>query len=265
MARIRTLKPEILEDAVTAGLSDAAFRLFVSSIVLADDYGNLQGDERWLRQRIWWAHEKSPRFSEILRELRRASLVTLYTVREQVYLHINGWSKHQRIDNAGKRHIPDHSDTEAVVITDDLNQQEIARGDSRRNSASRGDSRLDLDQEKDKEEEGEVIESAESRLWALQEKLRAEVIEGSRPLLASKKRLARITVILQSASEADAVAVLESIAANVKVDPEQAQWFNGDTNWRPDNFDRALGRVNSIRRPLNQDIPGRDWRESRKL
>ena len=40
--RIRTIKPELLDDAVTAGLSDMAFRLFVSSIVLADDYGRLR-------------------------------------------------------------------------------------------------------------------------------------------------------------------------------------------------------------------------------
>lgn len=46
MARIRTLKPEILEDARTAGLSDAAFRLFVAMIVLADDHGNLRADDR---------------------------------------------------------------------------------------------------------------------------------------------------------------------------------------------------------------------------
>jgi hypothetical protein len=140
MARIRTIKPEICEDAVVAGLSDAAFRLFVSAIVLADDHGNLQGDERWLRSTIWWAHERPPRIAEILRELRRGNLATLYEVRGQRYLAIRGWSKHQRIDNAGKPRVPRPDDSDAVEIIGD----ESVRGDSPRNSANRGEIPPDL-------------------------------------------------------------------------------------------------------------------------
>lgn len=53
MARIRTLKPEILEDAVTAGLSNAGFRLYVAGILLADDFGNLRADVELLRALVF--------------------------------------------------------------------------------------------------------------------------------------------------------------------------------------------------------------------
>lgn len=144
MARIRTLKPEVLEDLVTASLSDTAFRLFVSAIVLADDHGNLQGDERWLCSQIWWAHDDRPRTAEILRELRRASLVTIYEVRDQRYLHLRGWAKHQRIDNAGKPRVPKPDDKDAREITDDDDSYDEDCGDSPKSSASRREIPLDL-------------------------------------------------------------------------------------------------------------------------
>ena len=113
MARIRTIKPEILEDANTAGLSDSAFRLFVAMIVLADDHGNVRADDRWLGGQVWWARSAcgdSPRVAEILGELSDAQVSGLYECRSQHYASISGWQKHQRIDNAGKPRVPLPSD-----------------------------------------------------------------------------------------------------------------------------------------------------------
>lgn len=106
MARIRTIKPEILEDEKVAALSDAGFRLFVAMIVLADDHGNLRADARWLEGQIWWARRDPPRVAEILREVSGADMIELYEVRGQQYAAIRGWQKHQRIDNAGKPRVP---------------------------------------------------------------------------------------------------------------------------------------------------------------
>jgi len=41
--RIRCIKPELLEDERTAGLSHEAFRLFIGLILLSDDEGNGPG------------------------------------------------------------------------------------------------------------------------------------------------------------------------------------------------------------------------------
>jgi uncharacterized phage protein (TIGR02220 family) len=143
--RIRTIKPEILEDEKTAGLSDAAFRLFTAAITLADDFGNLRGDARWLEAQVWWvaiSRGELPRAAAALHELHGAGLVTVYEVGTQRYAHLSGWERHQRVDNAGKSQVPKPSDAKAREVTD-LDTDNDTRGDSRRTSANDGDSRLD--------------------------------------------------------------------------------------------------------------------------
>lgn len=116
--RIRTVKPELLEDAITAGLSDRAFRLFVSAILLADDYGNLRDDSRALRGAVYWMHDDvtTDDVAAAWAELARKSLVRRYEVRGQTYAHIVGWSKHQKVAHPGKPRVPAESDPEVHPI-----------------------------------------------------------------------------------------------------------------------------------------------------
>lgn len=130
MARIRTIKPEILEDEKTAGLSDSAFRLFLAMIFLADDHGNLRTDDRWLGGQVWWARGNPPRVSECLREVAEADLIVVYQVRDQVYAHIRSWDKHQRIDNRGKARVPLPSEGSPILA-------EFLRGNSRKSAGPR--------------------------------------------------------------------------------------------------------------------------------
>lgn len=110
--RIRTLKPELLEDQKTAELSDAASRLFTAMILLADDHGNLRADGRHLKAQVWWARDEiQPKHAiSALLELAGCGLIVTYAVNQQVYAHIVNWSKHQRVDNAGKAKVPSPSD-----------------------------------------------------------------------------------------------------------------------------------------------------------
>lgn len=86
--------------------------------------------------------------------------------------------------------------------------------------------------------------TAPAEVWAYQEQLRAEVLPRSRRLEATAARLTRVADRLaEGATVDDCRAVLDSIAARVKEDPDQGQWFNGETTWRRNNFDRELGRV----------------------
>lgn len=163
MPRIRTLKPEILEDEKTSRLSDTAFRLFASMIVLADDYGHVRADARWLQAQIWWAHAEPPNVLMALIELQRGELIEVYGVRGGTYASLRGWAKHQRVDNAGKGRVPMPDDpdarkvvsNEAGLVTTD--EPAAIRGDSRRDSASSGEMRLDQegDQDPDPEEDRE--------------------------------------------------------------------------------------------------------------
>jgi len=104
--RIRTIKPELLEDEKTAALAHDEWRVFVSLLLVADDYGNCRANPELLEGQILWGARPSRDFREILAKLSDVSLVSLYTVRGQAYLHVVGWEKHQKVDKPGKPRCP---------------------------------------------------------------------------------------------------------------------------------------------------------------
>jgi uncharacterized protein YdaU (DUF1376 family) len=82
------------------------------------------------------------------------------------------------------------------------------------------------------------------RLWDFQESLRMKYIPGSRALVGNDERLTRVAERLEAGhTEQDCQHVLRVYAEEATKGPESARWFNGETNWRPDNFDRAMGRT----------------------
>jgi hypothetical protein len=108
--RIRTIKPELLDDAVTAGISDMAFRLFMATIVLADDYGRLRAEPAWLMGQVYWNRSiQVETFQAALAELD--PLVLFYEVNGQRYAEIRNWSKHQKVSHPGKPRIPPPPET----------------------------------------------------------------------------------------------------------------------------------------------------------
>lgn len=102
--RIRTIKPEILEDVVTAGLSDAAFRAFVAIITLSDDHGYFRAEPSLLAAQIWWKATPTAPIESVMSEL--SSLIEWYVVKDQRYGYIRNWSKHQKVQKPGKQRIP---------------------------------------------------------------------------------------------------------------------------------------------------------------
>jgi len=102
--RIRSIKPEILEDAVASSMSDAAWRLWVSSWVLADDHGDLRADARYLGAHVW--QDTSKDTDGPLGELVDMGRFLPYAVRGQRYVRVANWAKHQRVDNAGEPRVP---------------------------------------------------------------------------------------------------------------------------------------------------------------
>lgn len=143
MARIRTIKPEILEDEKTAALSDRASRLFHAFIVLADDHGNLRGTPEWLYAQIFWKRPdvRVEHVAQALEELAGVGLIWRYTAQSQQYLAVINFRKHQRVDNAGKPRVPgpDEADDEEIRRLAEV------RAASLQFAASRGETRLDHD------------------------------------------------------------------------------------------------------------------------
>jgi hypothetical protein len=81
-------------------------------------------------------------------------------------------------------------------------------------------------------------------LWLKQDALRAEAIQGARPLRATDEALRRVAERLgEGYSVEDCEHVLAIYAAEARKGPESARWFNGETNWRRENFTRALGQT----------------------
>lgn len=115
--RIRTLKPEWLEDERLASLPDSTRLLSVALILLADDYGNGRAHPMFIAANAW-AYGDSPeslaKVSGGLRELSLAGFVKLYTVKGQRYFSIVNWEKHQKVSHKGKARVPGPEEAENV-------------------------------------------------------------------------------------------------------------------------------------------------------
>jgi hypothetical protein len=151
--RIRSIKPEILDDTKTAFLSHLEYRLFVGSWIVADDHGNLRGEPEYLRGQIVWASSESREtVARALESLVRVGLLTPYTVRGQSYFHVTTWDKHQRIDKPSKAAMPGPGQADPLA---DQTVTCISR-DSRDTLANAREILLpDTDQDQEGEEEGE--------------------------------------------------------------------------------------------------------------
>ncbi|RYE82910.1 MAG: hypothetical protein EOO75_20000, partial [Myxococcales bacterium] len=172
--RIRTIKPELLEDERTSTLSHGAWRLFVSCLLLADDHGNLRGGVAYLAAQVFWGSQVQVAAVTAWRdELVAVGLWSTYEVRSQTYVAVSGWAKHQRIDNAGKPQVPGPDGSEVAPSTPrrlpkaspaqvamDLSEapakpQKPARRESPRVAASRREPRLEVDRDQEEEREQE--------------------------------------------------------------------------------------------------------------
>jgi hypothetical protein len=158
MARIRTLKPEWLDDEVLVMASVEARLLSVALILMADDHGNGRvGPDRIVSVRVFPLAPES--YRKAVCELEAINYVRLYRIDNQEYFSIRTWPKHQRIDNAGKNQVPPPPNLAET------------RGEIPRTAETRGGSRLDpdpdpdpdRDREADRDREGTGNQNAETR------------------------------------------------------------------------------------------------------
>ncbi len=112
--RIRTIKPEWLEDELLASLPDADRVLSVALILLSDDYGNGRANEHFLATRVWFSGESREslrKLHESLGRLQEIGFVRIYVHKKQQYFHINNWNKHQKVSHPGKPLVPPPEDS----------------------------------------------------------------------------------------------------------------------------------------------------------
>lgn len=102
--RIRTIKPEWLEDERLALASANARVMSIGLILLADDFGNGRAHPALLRSRVLPLASREELF-RALAELE-GWFVSIYEQGGQQYFSIRNWGKHQRVDKPGKPRVP---------------------------------------------------------------------------------------------------------------------------------------------------------------
>lgn len=137
--RIRTVKPELLEDAVTAGLSETAFRLFIGMILIADDYGVLRAEPAYLAGQVFWKTPPSIPIGDALAELA-TKLVRTWNHGGQTYAFICNWEKHQKVAHRGKRRLPEPPDS---LVNPSRDSHEDLSPDLRPSTSDQGSSTID--------------------------------------------------------------------------------------------------------------------------
>ena len=102
--RIRTVKPEWIEDEKLLLASPAARTLSIAMLLLADDYGRGRCNKEIIVSRIFPGHSREG--SEGFEELRETGYFATYVVRDQTYFWILNWGRHQRVDKPGVPRVP---------------------------------------------------------------------------------------------------------------------------------------------------------------
>jgi len=153
MARIRSIKPEWLDDERLVYASDAARVLSVALILLADDYGNGRGRPEWLASRVFPAAKKSAA-TAALAELKRIGFVRLYAVRGENYYSLTNWSKHQRVDKPGRPLVPAPNESDGATPRNNSVPDSPANiPDSPANIPDSPATDLDLDLDQDRDQD----------------------------------------------------------------------------------------------------------------
>jgi hypothetical protein len=114
MSRIRTVKPEWMEDEGLLRAGSDARVLSVCLILLADDYGRGRYIPEVLAGQCFPFPGESRESSRVCREafesLSAMGFVRVYEVRGQRYFEIVNWSRHQKVDKPGKPRVPEPLD-----------------------------------------------------------------------------------------------------------------------------------------------------------
>ncbi len=98
----RIIKDSILTSETVGGLDDLTWRVFVSLIVLADDFGRGKANPAIIRGQAFPLREDvtAEQIRESLNRLSAAGAIVLYQSGDTVYFWLPTWNSHQRIRNS---------------------------------------------------------------------------------------------------------------------------------------------------------------------
>jgi hypothetical protein len=119
--RIRSIKPEFLDDEKLGAMCPFDRLMFACSWLLADDYGNFRANPKWIKAQAFCYDENTSveDIAESVIRLDSAGMFIAYNVRGQHYLHVTNW-QHQRIDKPGKPRCPGVNESEITEEKTDV-------------------------------------------------------------------------------------------------------------------------------------------------
>jgi hypothetical protein len=126
--RIRTIKPEWLEDEKLLACSERARLLSVALILMADDYGNGRANPLFVRAQAGLYLATVDEIGTAMSELESAHFIIRYENEEQRYYSIRNWGKHQRVDKPGKPRVPGPGDGQTTLVKGALKSAYFIRG-----------------------------------------------------------------------------------------------------------------------------------------
>lgn len=126
MARIRTIKPDFWTDEKLTECSLSARLLFIGTWNFADDNGNLDRSSKQIKARVFPLDNLD--CEPLIIELLSKELLIEYQHEERLYLHIQGFNKHQLINRPSKPTCPLYDEslrTHGVLITEGRKESKV--------------------------------------------------------------------------------------------------------------------------------------------
>jgi hypothetical protein len=187
MSRIRTVKPEWIDDEALHAAGVVARLMSVQLVLLADDYGNGRAHPGQLSGRLFWNEPNGREMvEEGLAKLRECGFLALYEVRGQRYFTIRNWSKHQKVDKPGKPRVPGPGEAQVTETAAEPEASEKVReGPEKVRESLATDLDLDLDQDHDRDPDRERARASPAGLRNDFERA-VERALGVRPMLVGK-------------------------------------------------------------------------------
>ena len=136
MSRVRSIKPQLLEDEKLGSVPPLARYLAIALILMADDRGNMRGSAGFVRGRAFAYDDVAmPDVQTWLEQLDAVGYAKLYYVNGEQFIHLVNWERHQKIGNPARYYpVPglDEADTskklqESTSISEEVVDPTLAR------------------------------------------------------------------------------------------------------------------------------------------
>lgn len=245
--RIRTIKPEFWTDKKVSTWDHFTRLLFIGLWSAADDHGRGSAEAARLASELFpydLTRDPSDTLARVaagLDTLSEASRIVLYEVEGEVFYEVSSWSKHQRVDNAGKPRVPTPSEGLAKP--------------SLKSRETRGD--LPLEQGTGNREQGVADSSADkfadarTVLARLNELTHREFRAVDSNLKLIKARLSEPDVTVEGL-----VAMVERQVAKWNPDPKMREYLRPETLFGKTKFDGYYAARNEPVATRPQEIRG---------